>query len=126
MEEDDKTTAKQLQFKLASHGAHVSLATILCNRRLTGWIYRGSAYCQLICSVNREKRLEWVRNHQHDNFDEVIWSDKMTVQLEIHQHFCYRKIGEKPRLKPHPKHPIKVHVWTGISKKDPPMSAFLR
>ena len=27
--------------------------------------------------------------------------------------------GQKPRLKPRPKHPIKVHVWGGISKKGP-------
>ena len=45
MEEDDETTATQLQAKLASDGVYVSLATILRNRRLLGWIYRGSAYC---------------------------------------------------------------------------------
>ena len=39
------------------------------------------------------------------------------MQLETHRRFCYQKIGEKPRLKPRPKHPIKVHVWAGISKK---------
>ena len=72
MEEDDETTATQLQAKLASDGVYVSLATILRNRRLLGWIYRGSAYCQLIRSVNKEKRLEWARNHLHDNFDEVM------------------------------------------------------
>ena len=84
MEEDDETTATQLQEKLASHGVYVSLATILRNRCLLGWIYQGSAYCQLIRSVNKEKRLEWARNHLHDNFDEVIWNDETTVQLETH------------------------------------------
>ena len=44
MEEDDETTATQLQSKLASDGVYVSLATILRNRHLLGWIYRGSAY----------------------------------------------------------------------------------
>ena len=72
MEKDNKTTATQLQFKLASYGAYLLLATILSNRRLLGWIYQGSAYCQLIDSVNKEKRLEWARNHLHDNSDEVI------------------------------------------------------
>ena len=111
MEEDDETTATQLQVELASHRVYVSLATILRNGRLLGLIYRGSAYCQLVHTVNKEKRLEWARNQLHDNFDEVIWSDETTVQLETHRRFCYRTIGEKPRLKPHPKHPIKVHVW---------------
>ena len=35
--------------------------------------------------------------------------------METHRRFCCRKIGQKPRYKPHPKHPVKVHVWAGIS-----------
>ena len=72
MEEDDETTATQLQVKLANYGVYVSLATILRNRRLLGWIYRGSAYCQLIRSVNKEERLEWACDHLQDTFDDVI------------------------------------------------------
>ena len=26
--------------------------------------------------------------------------------------------GEKPRLKPCPKYPVKAHVWVGINKKE--------
>ena len=33
-----------------------------------GWIYRGSAYCQLIRDVNRQKRLEFAMAYIHDNF----------------------------------------------------------
>lgn len=84
MEEDDETTATQLQAKLADHGVYVSLATILRNRHLLGCIYHGSAYSQLICSVNKEKRLEWACSHLHDTFDDVLWSDEESVQLEAH------------------------------------------
>ena len=42
---------------------------------------------------------------------------EMTVQLENHRKItCYKK-GRKPRYKPRPKHPIKVHVWGGISHR---------
>jgi len=116
MNDDDETTATQLQSKLASYNVYVSLATILRNRIQLGWTYRGSAYCQLIRQENKQKRLDWARSYLHDNFENVIWSDETTVQLETHRRHCYRRIGEKPRLKPRPKHPIKVHVWAGISK----------
>ena len=53
----------------------------------------------------------------NDTFDDAIFSDETTVQLDTHCRCCYRKEGEKLRLKPHPKHPVKVHVWAGISKK---------
>ena len=117
MREDDETTATQLQAKLASHEIYVSLATILRSRKQLQWVYRGSAYCQLIRHENKEKRLNWARTFLHDSFDNVIWSDETTVQLETHRRFCYRKEGEKPRPKPRAKHPIKVHVWGGISKQ---------
>lgn len=84
-----------------------------------GWSYRGSAYCQLIREANKNKRLEFALAHLHDDFADVIWSDETTVQLECHRRRCCRKEGEKPRPKPKPKHPTKVHLWAGISKKGP-------
>ena len=102
-----------------AHGVYVSLGTIARSRAQLGWIYRGSAYCQLIREANKQKRLQFATDYLHDGFDDVIWSDETTVQLETHRRRCYRKEGEKPRPKPRPKHPIKVHVWAGISKKGP-------
>ena len=57
MREDDETTATQLQSRLATYGVYVSLATILRSRQMLGWVYRGSAYCQLIRTVNKQKDL---------------------------------------------------------------------
>ena len=115
--EDDETTATQLPARLALYDVYVSLATIVRNRHQLGWIFRGSVYCQLIRQPNKEKRLIWARAFLHDNFEDVIWSDETTVQLETHRRFCYRKEGEQPRPKPRPKHPIKVHLWAWISRK---------
>ena len=94
MHQDDETTATQLQAILARHQVYVSLATIVRNRRELGWVYRGSAYCQLICSANKEKRLDFVHTYLHDNFDVVIWSDETTVQLETHKRMA---TGKKER-----------------------------
>ena len=59
MQEDDETTAAQLQVLLASEGHLMSLSTIIRCRKELGWTYRGSAYCQLIRDRNKEKRLRW-------------------------------------------------------------------
>ena len=48
-------------------------------------------------------------------FDDVIGTDETSVQMEMHRRFCSRKDGCKPRYKPCPKHPVKVHVWVGIN-----------
>ena len=48
-------------------------------------------------------------------FQDVIWTDETSVQMETHRRFHCYKHGQKPRYKPRPKHPVKVHVWAGIS-----------
>ena len=122
MRENGETTAADLQrfFEFHQHeGIEISLTTIQRGRRHLGWTFHGSAYCQLIRDVNKQKRLEWARVYLHNNFENVIWSDETSVQLETHKRFCCRKRGERPRPKPRPKHPVKVHVWAGIGWHGP-------
>ena len=57
---DDETTAHQLHRLLQSRGYKISLCTVLCTGSL-GWTFRGSAYCQLIRDVNKQKRWEWAK-----------------------------------------------------------------
>ena len=100
MQEDDETTALQLHALLVSRGYQISKKTILRCRTALGWTFRGSAYCQLIRESNKIKRLEWARQHLQDNFDNVVWTDECSVQLETHKRYCCRKQGEPPRPKP--------------------------
>ena len=103
MRADDETTAHQLHALLNSKGYELSLCTILRCRTALGWTFRGSAYCQLIREENKQKRLGWARMYVEEaktGFQDVIWSDESTVQLESHRRFCCRKIGERPKSKP--------------------------
>lgn len=52
---DDETTATQLHELLTHYGIAISLRTVLCCREQLGWTFRGSAYCQLIRDVNKQK-----------------------------------------------------------------------
>ena len=118
IENDDETTSKELQRILRKEGHNISVATILRCRRELGWAYGGTKYCQMIRQVNAEKRLIWAKDNLDDfSFDNVIFTDETTVQIETHCCFCCYKRGQKPRYKPRPKHPIKVHVWAGISRR---------
>ena len=49
-----------------------------------------------------------------DDFHDVIWTDGCSVQLERHSRRCFKKKGQVKKLKPKPKHPLKVHLWGGI------------
>ena len=115
MTEDDETTTKELLVSLQKAGITMSLSTALKGRQLLDWTYCGTEYCQIVCRENREKRLRWAQENLGAEFNNVIWTDETSVQMEAHRRFCCRKDGHKPRYKPRPKHPVKVHVWAGIS-----------
>ena len=73
----------------------------------------------MIRLANRPKRMQYAieRLEAGDQFDDCIFSDECTVQMELHGRICFYKVGEEPPLKGKPKHPYKVHVWAAISKR---------
>ena len=111
------------------------MSTIICGRTELGWTFRGSAYCQLIRDVNKAQRLAWAQQYCSEaetGFNDVVWTDESSIQMETHKRFCFRKIGQPAKSKPRsvfnsklsafftcithrPKHPTKVHIWAGIS-----------
>ena len=99
---DDETTAIQLHKLLEDKGYSLSKRTVLRCRTALGWTFRGSAYCQLIRDANKRKRLEWAQSclTRKDDFDNVLWTDECSVQMESHRRFACHKLGEKPRNKP--------------------------
>ena len=100
MQHDDETTAVQLFHLLKEKGYSISLRTILRCRTELGWTFRGSSYCQLIRQANKIKRLDWAKINLNDKFQNVVWTDEATIQLETHRRFsCHRK-GERPKNKP--------------------------
>ena len=52
-----------------------------------------------------------------EQFDNAIYLDESSVQIERHTQHCYHKKGQPRKLNRKPKHPLKVHVWGGISKR---------
>ena len=88
MQEDDESTATQLHQMLLEHDIVISLRTVFRCRTTFGWTFRGSVYCQLISDANKVKRLDWARQHTEEEFNDVIFTDETTVQLENHRRFC--------------------------------------
>ena len=117
LQEDDETTAMQLHKLLSDKGYSVLKASIIRVRRLLGWTFHGSRYCQMIREKNKEKRIQWVTENMENDFNDVVWTDESMIQLENHRTFSYRKVGAPPKPKAKAKHPYKVMVWAGISKR---------
>jgi len=98
IQSDDETTASQLYVLLVQQGHHLDLRTVLHCRTSLG--------CQLICNVNKQKRLEFAKVHRSENFTNVIFTDECSVQHEAHRRHCCCKIGEPANNKP-----SKIFLW---------------
>lgn len=72
----------------------------------------------MIRDANKEKRLAWCQEYsgRKDDFENVIWSDECTVQIDTKRKSS-RRIGQPKPLRPKPKHPAKVHIWGAISMR---------
>lgn len=118
---NDELTSQHLRSLLVGEfpELRVSISTVKRARRELGWVVSSPKYCQLIRDVNKEKRLEWCKKmiKKKEKFDDVIFTDESSVMLETHRRRCYRKRGTQRKLKARPKHPVKVHIWGGISKR---------
>ena len=53
-----------------------------------------------------------------ENWHDVLFTDETTVALQGFADMCYRKKGHEV-TKSQPKHPLKLHVWGGISRCGP-------
>ena len=121
---DDELTSRKLKCKLQEKFADlpdVSLSTIKRCRREMGWVCTRPHYCQLIRETNKLKRKEWCQRQldNKENFDNVVFTDECTVQLDHHGRLTFRKEKEPRTLKQRAKHPVKIHVWGGISVRGP-------
>ena len=120
LSENDEMTSRQLRTMLIRKWPNLSMSisTVERARRELGWVVTTPKYCQLIREQNKQKRLEWCQKmiDTNEQFNDVMFTDESSVQLETHRKRCYRKKRTPRKLKPRPKHPLKVHIWGGISK----------
>ena len=97
----------------------VSTSTIKVVRRKLGWVKSGIKYCQQVRAANQIQRMIFAQRclALKENFDDVIFTDESSVWLDRHARICFRRKNEPPKPKPKVKHPFKLHVWAGISRR---------
>ena len=121
LKKNDEITARILRDDLLKEWPDlaVSISTIKRARYQLGWRATRPKYCQLVREANKAKRLDWCKDRlmENEQFDNVIFTDECSVQLDSHGRLCFCKEKEVRKIKPKPKHPTKVHIWGGISKR---------
>ena len=64
-------------------------------------------------------RKEWCQQHldNGEQFENVIFTDEYTVQLDYHGILCFWKKKEPRILKQRAKYPAKIQIWGDISMR---------
>ena len=121
LKNNDELTSQQLRSQLKEQFPllDVSLSTIKRARKAKGWVCTRPHYCQIVRDLNKRKRYLWCRylKDTNERYENVVFTDECTVQLERHSRVCFRKKHQCRLLKPRAKHPVKIHVWGGISSR---------
>ncbi len=120
MESNDEESAPKLSRKIKDRfGVSFSESKTKELRRRLGWISTKTKYCQMVRNANKEKRADFAKRvlQEKDQFDDVIWTDECNIQLEQNGTLTYHRWWEPCPQKGKPKHPYKVSVWAGISKR---------
>ena len=120
MQQDQETTLANLRDKLHEHfNIRPSIGTIDRARRRLGWSFKPTPFCPMVRHVNKDKRVAFATQHPdyYLTCADCIFSDEFSVSLEKYSRHCAWKKGDPPKPRPKPKHPLKVHVWAGISSR---------
>ena len=119
--ENDELTTSELQDELLNHGYPASKSTVALTRHFMGWTSKATHYCQLICTANKIKRVEFCKDllDSGATFDNVSFMDESMVLMTPNVRRSYHKKGQPRRYKPKPKYPIRVLIWGGYQKKEP-------
>ena len=75
--------------------------TIAKAQKRIGWVHQTVKYAQLIQEENKSVRLEWAQKmiQESKSFDNVIFTNESTFQVEYHARKAYRQIGEQRILR---------------------------
>ena len=111
-------SVKDIQSTLAEIGASFGASTTRnAGMKSSGYVNTKPKYHQLIWELNKVKRVAFCTTLIEDQktFNNIIITDECTVQLHNNKITVYWwKDWLAPQF-PKPKHPLKVHVWAGIS-----------
>lgn len=121
LESDDEISSAELHRHIfKKFNKDISTSTIRRYiRRNLKWAVVRTRIGPMISATNKTKRMDFAQMciDAKDEFCDVIWTDESSVQLKRHCTTMRVKVGKEKVIKPAPKHPIKVHVWAGISMK---------
>jgi transposase len=115
-DEEMLATSSDIKDRLKKKGTKISQTTIWRRLHEAGGKYNLPMSKPLLTEDHRKNRLKWAKRQRHTNWDQVIFSDEMTVYLNRMKRRVWNLPGGKKVIRT-VKHPVKVNVWGCFSSK---------
>jgi len=113
---EQNITSSDISNVLKKDGVNIDPSTVRRRLRESGGTYGPPLKKPLLTDKHREQRLIWARQHQHFNWDNVIFTDEKTFKLKKNGRKVWRFPGVTKIVRT-VKYPLKLHVWGCFSKQ---------
>jgi transposase len=105
-------SSRKLASKLLSKGVNVSYSTVLRHLASLGYDKKCALATPMLTRSHKEKRIEWARRHQNDDWNRTVFTDETSFWLFSNTvQYWYR--GQRP-VRRIPKDRTRVNAWGGF------------
>ena len=115
-EKDRELTSVEIQSKLKRKGLEISTSTIRQRISEEGYKFLPSLVKPLLTDKHRQKRLEWAKKYENQDWSKVLFTDECSIKLYQGGQRVWRKRGEQIVVRS-VKRPPKIHVWGCMSSQ---------
>jgi transposase len=102
--------------KLKRKGVDISDRTVRRRFNDIGLSFGYNLAKPLLSETHREKRLAWAMEHEHTDWNTVLFTDESTININMRKKRVWQRPGKRTVIRV-VKHPVKVHIWGCVSSK---------
>ena len=113
------SSGQDVHTALMDDGASFRLRTTRNAIHAAGFVSASPREVPLVTNKNKKIRKEFCLDliSRNEDFHDVIFSDESTIMLNQYNHYGFKPKDSMDTCLPKPKHPLKLHVWGGISRR---------
>jgi transposase len=114
IEKNPDATSPMLSDKLKRHNIEISARSVRRRLNQTGLVFGNTMLKPLLSEKHCAKRLVWAKQNQERDWNQVLFTDETTINVNVRRKKVWHKPGKKLVIRT-VKHPTKVHIWGCLS-----------
>ncbi|CAF3816941.1 unnamed protein product [Rotaria sp. Silwood1] len=110
IEENEDATSVSIARGLKRKKVEISSRTVRRRLKVAGYRFSAPLSKPLLTTLHKQRRLQWARLMQHQDWNKIVFSDECTIRLGPVKRRYWQLKGHRKVVRT-TKHPAKVNVW---------------